>query len=366
MRTYKAAIIWSTLSILSSVTALTTPQVGQEAAQVPLAASAQPHYAVTELHGPPLKDTAFRIGYTAINNHGDLVGTLTKKGERPSFILCEDRLTVISGPPGTSCFANGLNDRRQVFGTLYKDAEGAISDAFVWEEGVLTVLPSLEGKRASAYSANDKGQIVGMALNSVGETRPVLWEKGKARDLGTPNGRPASAIGINESGWIVGIMDVGEGYSRAVLWENGRTRDLGLIEGYSYSGARAISDAGIVTGSVSWSGSHLRAPSGIHTFLWRDGSMKDLGTTGGGRSHPLAINRMGEIVGVSRTADQKQCGYVYRNERMVALNDLLSQKDRDAWDVYFARGINDRGWILGSAYRRGSRDTVDVILRPSR
>jgi len=61
--------------------------------------------------------------------------------------------------------------------------------AFVWRDGAmhqLAILPNgllAPGNGTQAIAINDRGQVVGSALNAKGESRAVLWEKGKITDL---------------------------------------------------------------------------------------------------------------------------------------------------------------------------------------
>ena len=82
-------------------------------------------------------------------------------------------------------------------------------------------------------------------------------------------------------------------------------RDLGTLGG-SYSYAFGISPDGDVVGASATAGQD-------HAFLWRNGTMTDLGTLAGsdGSSAARGVNRRGEVVGQSSTSDgqsQPFCG----------------------------------------------------------
>jgi hypothetical protein len=90
--------------------------------------------------------------------------------------------------------------------------------------GGIVDLGTLGGNVSGAYSVNNRGQIVGYALNTIPDPygsflmgcstlacfptgqqmRATLWDRGKLYDLGTLGGNDAVAGMINESGQIAG------------------------------------------------------------------------------------------------------------------------------------------------------------------
>jgi probable HAF family extracellular repeat protein len=94
---------------------------------------------------------------------------------------------------------------------------------------VLTDLGTLGGNFGGAHWINDAREIVGFASTAGEQTIDgFLWKNGVMTDLGTVNGEPCSAAqGINSKGQIVGgSFDcmVEGGY--AWLWEGGSITDL--------------------------------------------------------------------------------------------------------------------------------------------
>ena len=70
------------------------------------------------------------------------------------------------------------NDSGVIVGVLQYDYDGQYNDAFVWKQGVATVLPGLRGSSTAATGINAKGQIVGSATDAKGQIHAVTWVDG--------------------------------------------------------------------------------------------------------------------------------------------------------------------------------------------
>jgi len=99
----------------------------------------------------------------------------------------------------------------------------------------------------------------------------------------------------------------------------------------------------------------------IEAFVQEQGEREALGTLGGSFSIARGINNRGEVVGGSlTTGDNSFHGFLFRDDRLYDLNDLLDPAA--GWELIQAFAINNRGEILGL----GSVDGQDriVLLRP--
>jgi probable HAF family extracellular repeat protein len=248
-----------------------------------------------------------------------------------------------------------------------------IFHSFALIDGVVTDLDALNPKDqncSNAQAVNARSEVVGFSENGLIdpvtgliENRAVRWKNGKIHDLGTLGGPHSVAFGINNRGQIVGwsLNDVPDAFSildllaygtsngtqtRAFLWERGHMQDLGTLGGPD-AFAQFINQRGQITGA-SYTNSTPNATTGIPTldpFLWKNGTMIDLGTLGGNDGSPLALNNTGQVIGVSNLAgDQTSDPFLWEKGNLI---DLAT--NTIGATVVTANAINDAGEIVGGA-----------------
>ena len=193
-------------------------------------------------------------------------------------------------------------------------------------------LGTLGGMNSAAYCVNSRGQVVGVASNTVAENpdfasfvaidfpsetqaRAFVWENGSMRDLGTLGGNDASATCVKEGGDIVGFSYTNTTPNPGTdvptlhpfIWKHGTMRDLGSLGGtlaipgaigVGFGGTNVVNEAGEVAGT-----STLPGDENWHAFFWSKGRMTDLGTLGGSKSDAVAINNKGQVVGRAVVTD---------------------------------------------------------------
>ncbi len=171
-------------------------------------------------------------------------------------------------------------------------------------------------------------------------------------DLGTLGGRNSTAYGVNDNGDVVGEAWLPGDIVRAFLWRGGTMTNLGTFPGHDRSYALAINNLGTVIGSSQSDTANSEVP-----FVWRDGVMTPLPLLPGDTSGiALAINNLGQIVGRSG------------NTAVTWIEGAVIPLD-DAGAVFSgANGINDRGQIVGNAVLGTGRGVAVIwengVMRP--
>ena len=268
---------------------------------------------------------------------------------------CPPRYTV-SYVPGPWCgvpfghgFAQGFggNDLGTMIG-LYS-CPGGFDNAFVSYDGTtLTPLEMPGGTYLSrAFAVNDANQIGGEFENSDGR-RAFLIDGSTFIDLGfLPGGTMSNFGDLNADGTVVGnANNVSPPYLRAFRWSNGMMEDLSVdlpLKGGSI--ARAISNSGLITGSMGYTAS----PQNTHAFIWDDGRVTDLGlpfpecfATEG-----WDITNEGHVCGlwwkpIDENPGYARRGFFYDGETFTDLGDVPG----GGLDVY-ATSLNESGQVVG-------------------
>ena len=231
---------------------------------------------------------------------------------------------------GTYSFGNGINDLGWVTGLSALPGDGSVH-ATLWRGGSPLDLGTLGGPNSAVLwpSKNEIGLVAGVAETTadqpLGETWScryffpsrtgkvclgVVWEQGHIRALPTLGGDNGFATAANNHGQVVGwaentVLDptcTGRQklQFRAVLWGPGRDqlRELPPLPGDSTSAATAINDRGQAVGISGACGIAVGGVSARRAVLWENGAVVDLGTLGGeGWNTPMAINAWGDVVG---------------------------------------------------------------------
>ena len=242
-------------------------------------------------------------------------------------------------------------------------------EAVVWNDTGIVDLGNFGGNGSLALSVNNRGQIVGYALNPIPDPyglflmgcstfgcfptgqqmRATLWDRGTLRDLGTLGGNDAIAGIINQSGQIAGtsytntIPNATTGYPSQdpFFYDHGKMVDVGNLGG-TFAFANDMNESGQVVGL-----STLAGDTASHPFFWERGKLTDIGTFGGTQGEAKSVNNAGQVIGKANLAgDQAHHAFLWRKG---ALSDLGTLGGTNST----AYGINSSGQVVGASLITG-------------
>jgi probable HAF family extracellular repeat protein len=317
----------------------------------------------------------------SVNNRGTVVGAADTSLPDPYAPNCDTPDCLIlhafewrngsltdlgTLPYGHSSTAFWVSDTRLIMGGSENGEMDPITGipeniAVVWNRGEITSLGTLGGSFSFGNAMNNRGQVVGIALNAIPDplsfvglgtqTRAFLWQDGQMQDLGTLGGPDSWGAFVNERGQVVGWSytdsmpnpTTGIPTQHPFLWENGEMHDLKTLGGtlavagaFAGSGGGAINNRGQIIGT-----SNLAGDLTHHPFLWERGMLKDLGTLGGNNGEAYWINDSGDVVGTADlSGSRSHHAFLWKNEKMKDLGAAVG------WPCSTARSINSAGEII--------------------
>jgi len=358
------------------------------AAQDNAANTGQTRYSVTNLG---TLGGSYSNGYGGVNNRGWVTGDANLAGDQTEHAaLWRDGVVIDLGTLGGLNSSTSFpikNDRGFIMG----QAQGSELDplgeywgagyictnsglpcqgwqnlqfGFLWQNGVMTALPTLGGNNSGAFGVNNYSQVAGVAETATQDpscTPPqvldfdaVVWgpKPGEIRILPVfPGDVVAEAFAINDKGQVVGLSGICAAPTfitqgvHAVLWQQGSVTDLGGFGGVMNNAGLAINNHGQVVGT-----SDLPGDTATHAFLWQNGVMTDLGTLPGDDVFIAAndINNKGQVVGASCDVNFNCRAFLWENGVITDLNTLVAPGS--SLSLTWGGGINDRGEIAGTAF----------------
>ncbi|MDO8937736.1 MAG: hypothetical protein Q7U98_01095 [Methylicorpusculum sp.] len=310
----------------------------------------------------------------AINNAGLVTGSISNLAANTSTAVLWNGgdVTYLGTLGGTGGFGYAINDAGVVVGSAFT-ANNTAYHATQWNGITATDLGTLGGTNSQATAINNAGLVVGSSTTDNNNYfHATLWNETTATDLGTLGGNYSQATAINDAGLVAGYAytTIDTTFRHATIWNSSGVTDLGTLGG-DYSEATAINDAGQVVGFSYLAGNAIR-----HASLWNGTTVTDLGTLGGLNSVANDINNAGQIVGSSNILNDGGEFYIpadlyhaalWQDSSVTDLNNFLDANTVSAgWVLTMALGINDNGWIVGSATNSvlGIRSRPFLLIPP--
>ena len=272
---------------------------------------------------------------------------------------------------GNSSYGFAISDSGEVVGI---SENGQIDPAtgnpeavgVVWKNRTLINLGTFGGAQSIAADNNNRGQIVGWAMNTIADPysadleflgvagsfpgttqlRAALWDRTGMHDLGTLGGPSALAFVVNDSGQIAGYSytnfdpnpTTGIPTIDPFIWNRGHMTDLGSLGG-TIGFANWMNDRGQVVGQ-----SNLAGDQNYHGFLWERGVLRDL-SLGGSHAAANWISDGGVGVGFSNLpGDQVYHSFLWNHRRMTDLGTLPGDQCSIAYSV------NNQQQVVGYSF----------------
>lgn len=306
----------------------------------------------------------------AINDSGRIVGRTIVDNDYHAFITGPNGVGVTDLTESMKISsAVDINNSGQVVG----QSEGHPNHVIITGPDAMGVthLSAFGGSNPYGTAINDSGQVAATFKTSTGETHTVVTgPNGDGfTDIGTLGGGFITGSGINNSGQIAGTAFLsGDTHGHAyITGTNGvGLTDLGTLTPDLNSSGRSINDSGQIIGSADISGGTS------HAFVTGENgsNMMDLGTLGGQFSDAMAINNLGEVVGISTTVDDGYWNSFLYSHGGITHLDLLAPVVEAGWSNLQVSDINNNGQIVGNGMHNGVHTgfllsyTSDTIFNP--
>lgn len=291
------------------------------------------------------------ITATAINDEGVVVGYFfdCSFSAKPFMWSQESGFVALPLPSGVSeARAEDINNHGEIVGTLSRPGVG--SRAFRYKDGVWTELPPTgSGLASNAEGMNDDGWVAGYRL--IGselevDQKAILWRSETVQELSSPNrGESARAVDVNEQLITTGTFG-GLIFGRAFLWEGDQATVIPPVTGGTSSVGQAIQNDSSVTGY-----SYIDVEGGdvpISSWAFRNGQHTELGALPRAKHRTIAsdANDLGQIVGRSEGVENGTATpFLWQHGNIVDVQPLIVDPPLTL-SLETASAINNNGWIV--------------------
>jgi probable HAF family extracellular repeat protein len=254
----------------------------------------------------------------AINSSGVVVGQSQTASGAAHAVRWQNGIQEDLGTLGgdTESQATDINNSGVIVGWS-RTTEPTPVHAFLWKNGVMTAIGTLGGPSSVASAISQSGVVVGWSQTAAGENHAFHWKNGVMTDLGNMGGIYSLANGVNDRGQIVGQIGPGPGAvggelesSFGFLWYKDVATPISNGSNGHTSLATDINDHGIVVGRDE----DLRDSPVSDPWVWEEGVQSFLPESFDGQAGANAINRTGDAVGFSETANGETHATLWRRQ----------------------------------------------------
>lgn len=295
---------------------------------------------------------------TGINESNQLVGygQLEGTAEQHAFLYRGEQLVDLSLEEASNGWARAINEKGQIAG--YISTPESVY-AFCYIDGRIINIGTLfdRADRSFGSDINNSGVIVGYTCSANRTFWPFIYREGYVERLTSIDSQAAAILGVNDQEQMVGFTYAAPGRHTAFCYENGKIRDLGEIVG-TQSQALNINNQGQVIGFTE------RADGISKAFFFDGDKMIDFGVSG--RSMALGINDAGEVVGEDvKSGDTSAFAFLWRREvGLIDLNTCVENLSDGATPgftrIFSANDINELGNIAASGNYFDGTKTVQA------
>lgn len=331
-----------------------------------------------------------------INNNGDYTIALINYFGRASTYLVSNGIKQEIGTVGFyNVNVNSLNDIKQATGSAIVDSFTNIRSAFLYSNGNLTNIETLDVNYSFGFDINNSGVSVGEAsAPPLGYSKAFIHDSKTGQMVLLDDIAPVvelspidcyvgcwtltRAFGINDQGMITGSAITPNNaddfptsfYSkyRAFLLDGQILKSLGTLGG-DFSIGQAINNNGHIAGVSDRYHTPWNAPfdpnplisDPLHVFLYDGKRMNDLGSLDGGTLSIVDAMNNNDIVVGTVHIDRVEHAFISLRNEIIDLNTILSSSSE--WTkLNRATDINDSGVIVG--YGKINGETHGFKLAP--
>ncbi len=248
------------------------------------------------------------------------------------------------------------------------------------KNGTLTDLGALPGVNGSAaFAINSQGLSAGISQNGlidsvtgIPQTRAVFWKGQTLHQLGTLGGDESLGLAITDAGEVTGMATTNTTFdpysfvwpspTHTFIWKHGHMKDLGTLGGPDAFQLAWCSNPGLVVGGSLTNdipNQSTQYPT-QEPFAWDGAKMINLGTLGGTFGFAQCGNHMGQIIGQSNLAgDLTSHPFLWQKGELHDLGTLGGDNGTAVW-------INDRGDVVGEADASGNQASHAFLWRRGR